>query len=165
MAWILTVITVMTVITGTDSDPIISWSWAVRMISPQEVDLTEQVKQDVTEPTATIEITVPGSYVVGLTVESQTGLAHWNNSALIVLTGAVPQIGQYQQQQQQQQPESGQPGLQHQQQQQQPGLTADPSSSQPTADAQPMSGNYASPPPCIYDPFTQTLINCRVKLR
>jgi hypothetical protein len=81
---------------ATDSDPIISWTWAVRMISPQEIDLTHTIQQDVSEPTASVGLTVPGSYVVGLTVESEGGVSHWDNTALIVMGsrgGATPQLG------------------------------------------------------------------------
>ncbi|KAF8065479.1 hypothetical protein HT031_003080 [Scenedesmus sp. PABB004] len=72
------------------ADPLVSWTWALRMISPREADLTSSVRQDVTEPTAYVSLTTPGSYVVGLTVESEAGVAHWNNSALIVVAGDVP---------------------------------------------------------------------------
>jgi hypothetical protein len=82
---------------SSDSDPIISWTWAIRMISPQELDLTHTIQQDVSEPTANVVLTVPGSYVVGLTVESETGVSHWDNTALIVIGsrgGSVgPQLG------------------------------------------------------------------------
>lgn len=144
---------------ASDADPIVSWSWALRMISPQEVDMTEQVQQEVSEPTASISLSVPGSYVVGLTVESESGLAHWNNSALIVLAGDVPVIG------------GGggaggapqeQPGGPHQPRQPDPGV---PAHSQFAAPPLAPAGSWAAPPPCVFDPVTQTLINCRIRFR
>eukprot|EP00775_Hariotina_reticulata_P011235 gene11235-11384_t len=74
---------------GSDEDAIVSWSWALRMISPQEADLTASIDQVETEPIAAVSITVPGSYVVGLTVQAASGAAHYNNTALIVLSGSV----------------------------------------------------------------------------
>jgi hypothetical protein len=72
---------------GSEDDAIVSWSWALRMISPQEVDLTTSIDQSETEPMASVSLTVPGSYVVGLTVQAASGAAHYNNTALIVLSG------------------------------------------------------------------------------
>ncbi|WIA36853.1 hypothetical protein OEZ86_008104 [Tetradesmus obliquus] len=62
------------------------YAWAARMISPQEVDLTGSILQaDEASPSAFIALSSTGSYVVGLTVQSASGIAHFNNSALIVV--------------------------------------------------------------------------------
>ncbi|WIA16634.1 hypothetical protein OEZ85_013297 [Tetradesmus obliquus] len=67
-------------------DPIEIYAWAARMISPQEVDLTGSILQaDEASPSAFITLSSTGSYVVGLTVQSASGIAHFNNSALIVV--------------------------------------------------------------------------------
>jgi hypothetical protein len=68
-----------------DDDSIVSWAWAVRMISPQEIDISVNIMQSDSTPTAWITLSSAGSYVVGLTVQSAAGVAHFNNSALIVL--------------------------------------------------------------------------------
>jgi hypothetical protein len=71
-----------------EGDSIVSWAWAVRMISPQEVDYSGSIVQSDDSPTALITISRVGSYVLGLTVQSASGAAHFNNTALIVVGDA-----------------------------------------------------------------------------
>jgi hypothetical protein len=66
-------------------DSIVSWAWAVRMISPQEVDLSGSIMQTDNSPIAWVPLNRVGSFVVGLTVQSASGAAHFNNTALIVV--------------------------------------------------------------------------------
>jgi hypothetical protein len=84
-------------------DSIVSWAWAVRMISPQEVDYAGSIMQTDSSPTALVKLNCIGSYVVGLTVQSASGAAHFNNTAMIIVgdpsaalvqPGATPPLSQ-----------------------------------------------------------------------